>query len=424
MSLKYNIYLKMDKEIVKKYIKEVNKWWMGPFNFADYKERGAYYEIFKFMKEKQIIAITGLRRVGKTTLMLKIIKEYIGSGFVKENIFYFSFDEYSSSRIQEIIDIYFKLHQKNKSEGSFLFVFDEIQKVKNWEEQIKVIYDLNPNIKFLISGSESLFIRRKSRESLAGRIFEFKINPLSFNEYLSFIGKNYEKTELYKEEILKEFSNFLLCNGLPEMINKEKEIIIKYIQEGIIDKIIFRDMVEVFEIKNIEVMKSIFYIIYNNPGQIIEINNLSRDIGVSRQLISEYLEYLEESYLIKKLYNYSKNARKTQRRLKKYYAVLINPLLINDEFSHIFEQFMVLQLDAEFFWRDSYKNEVDIVKISPLEAIEIKSGDVKNSDLRPIEVFKNNFEPKEAFILSYDMEKEIDGIKVIPFYKYLIGSGK
>src|SRR3989344_2297288 len=410
----------MDKEITIRYMKEVNKWWAMPFDILSYKERKIYKEIFSYMKYRQIVAITGLRRVGKTTIMLKVIKDYLESGFPKENIFYFSFDEYSSARIQEVIDVYGKLVEKDLREESFLFVFDEVQKVNHWEEQIKVIYDIYPKIKILISGSESLFIRRKSRESLAGRIYEFKINPLSFREYLSFKNRKYENMELQKEEIIKEFEGFLLCNGFPEIIGEEMETVIKYIQESIIDRVIFRDLVEVFQVKDTALIKSIFSIIYNHPGQIIQIQELARDLGVTRQTLSEYLKYLEEAYLIKKLYNYSRNARKTQKKLKKYYTTIINPLLIEPDFSRVFEQAIVIQLNAEFFWRDSYKNEVDIIKTEPLTAIEVKSGEVKEANLKSLRRFVELFKPEDAIVISCDSQKEISGIKIIPYYRYLL----
>src|SRR3989338_6664576 len=278
----------MEEKIIIKDMEETNVWWTKDLPTSEYKDRAIYQEIKRFMKTRQIVAITGLRRVGKTTMMLKFIKEFLDNGFSKQNIFYFSFDDYSSVRISEIIDIYKKLLDKDLRYESYLFVFDEIQKIKNWEEQLKRIYDLYPKIKFLISGSESLFIRRKSRESLAGRIFEFKLNPLNFKEYLDFKDKKFDNLNLYKDEIIK-----------------------KYIREGVIDKILYHDMSEVFEIKNLVNIRKIFDIIYNNPGQIIELQQFAGEVGITRHLLSEYLEYLEESFLIKKLYNYSRNARKT-----------------------------------------------------------------------------------------------------------------
>lgn len=401
-------------------MEETNIWWTKTIPTSEYKDRDIYQEIKKFMKTRQIVAITGLRRVGKTTMMLKFIKEYLDAGFSKQNIFYFSFDDYSSVRISEIIDIYKKLFNKDLRSESYFFVFDEVQKIKNWEEQIKRIYDLYPRIKFLISGSESLFIRRKSRESLAGRIFEFKLNPLNFKEYLDFKDKKFDNIRLYEDEILKEFNNFIMCNGFPELIDKEPEIIKKYMREGVIDKILYRDMSEVFDVKNLIVIRKIFDIIYNNPGQMIELQQFAGEVGITRHLLSEYLEYLEEAFLIKKLYNYSRNARKTQRRLKKYYPTLLNPLLIRDDFPKIFEQAIVIHSNADFFWRDSYKNEVDIIQTDPLTAIEVKSGEIKERDLTSLKKFIEKFKPKKAIVISYKTESEVGSIKIIPAWKWLI----
>src|SRR3989344_5420906 len=202
------------------------------------------------MDKKQIIAITGLRRVGKTTLMKKIIKESLENNFSEKNIFYFSFDEFSNIRIMELIKLYEKIIGKEIEKEKFLMVFDEIQKVKNWSEQLKVVYDLYPNIKFLVSGSESLFIRKKSRESLAGRIYEFRMTTLSFKEYLRFKEIKIDNIWLQREKIVKEFKAYLSNNGFPEIVNEEEDIAQKYIKEGIIEKILYRDILEVFEVKN------------------------------------------------------------------------------------------------------------------------------------------------------------------------------
>ena len=410
----------MEEQIVKEYIERANRWWSKSHNIPQYKDRKIYNEIEKFMKTRQIIAITGLRRVGKTTFMKKAIKDNLGNKFPEKNIFYFSFDEFSDIRLIDLIKLYEKIMGKKIEKEKFLIFFDEIQKVKNWSEQLKAMYDLYPNIKVIISGSESLFIRKKSRESLAGRIYEFRITPLSFKEYLEFKEIKIDNLWLQRETITREFKAYLLNNGFPEVLHENEEITQKYIREGILDKILYRDLSEVFEVKNVPLIKSLFEIIYNNPGQMIELQELAGELNASRQMISEYMGYLEDSFLIKKLYNYSRNARKTQRKLKKYYATLINPLLIKTEFSKIFEQAMVIQLNADFFWRDSYKNEVDIIKMDPLTAIEIKSGEIKERDLSSLQAFIKKFNPEKAMVLSYDKSKKIDKVNILPFYEYLL----
>ncbi|MBU0756944.1 MAG: AAA family ATPase, partial [Nanoarchaeota archaeon] len=217
----------MDKQKIINALKETNIWWKSDFKPV-YKDREIYSEIKKYLGEKQMIALTGLRRVGKTTLMLKIVMDKINSGFSKENIMLFSFDNFFDVEIKKIIDVYFELLDKDETE-EYLLIFDEIQKLKGWEEQIKRIYDINLNFKIIFSGSESLFIHKKSRESLAGRIFEFRIDVLSFKEYLGFLNLEYNNLELYDNDIKKTLKRYLLTNGFPELVLSEPDIIKKYL---------------------------------------------------------------------------------------------------------------------------------------------------------------------------------------------------
>src|SRR3989344_1326037 len=175
------------KEKIKKALFESNPWWRKKLEI-NYKDREIYQKLQKYIGAKQIIALTGLRRVGKTTIMLKIIEEKIDSGFAPDNIIYFSFDTFRDLDLSELIEVYSKEYDKNIEDSKYIFLLDEIQKIDNWEEQVKRLYDFHENIKIIISGSESLFVRNKSRESLAGRMFEFKIESLSFKEFLSFKG--------------------------------------------------------------------------------------------------------------------------------------------------------------------------------------------------------------------------------------------
>ncbi len=408
------------------YLIEMNPWWKGGLEL-EYKDREIYNKIIKFMGLKQIITLTGLRRVGKTTLMMKIIKDAIKSGTSKNNILYFSFDEFKNATIKNILDEYSKTMQIDIKSGKYLILLDEIQKLENWEEQLKTIYDLyNKNIKIIISGSESLFIKKKSKETLAGRLFEFKVNNLTFKEYVNFKEEKIDNVKLYSKELEKLFDTFIKTLGFPELTEiTDYEIIKKYIKESIIDKIIYKDIPTLIKIKDITILERILNTITENPGQIIEINSYSKELNISRQSLSNYLHYLESAYLIKKLYNFSKNKRKTERKLKKYYPVLVLPQLLfsNDNLvkSKVFETIIVNQLGAEFFWRDQYKNEVDIILADgQIKPIEIKYG---NIDTKGVITFMEKYKIKEGFIITKDKEDIIttDNKKIIliPAYKYL-----
>jgi len=408
-------------------LRDFNPWWTEKFELKA-KDREIYKKIKKFLHMPQIIAFTGLRRVGKTTLMKKIVIDYLKDGFEAKNIVYFSFDEFRNISLREILKAYEELFSREIKHQKSLILFDEIQKLEDWENQIKVIYDLyKDKMKIIISGSESLFIRTKSKESLAGRIFEFKVNPLSFREFLEFNEKKFDNLKLHERELLMLFNEFVYCQGFPELIGvKEKDIITKYIKEGIVDKILYKDIPELFKIKDISVLSSILRIFMEEPGQIIELADLASELKISRQTLALYLRYLEDSYLIRKVYNFSKNKRKIEKKLKKYYPSIISPVLLFKEDnlykSKVFECFLVNQLNAEFFWRDKLKNEVDIILADKeIDPLEIKSGKISFGGLVN---FMKKFKISKGTIISYNKEEayrvQDKKIKVIPAYKFLL----
>lgn len=408
----------MHKEQMRDALESMNSWWYGKFNLK-FTNRTAYLEIKRFMPERQIIALTGLRRVGKTTLMLKFVEDYLLT-LEKTSIVYFSFDEFRDVGLRSVLQEYSRIKGRELEEGKYVFLFDEIQKVEGWEEQLKALYDTYPNIKFIISGSESLFIRKKSKESLAGRMYEFQIKTLNFKEYLCFRNLDYLNNSLPRNTLQIELSKFFVCNGFPEIIGKDADIAEKYLKENVIERIIYRDIPQMLKIKEPEILDQLFKIILSDPGEIILLESIANELGISRQSASLYLDYLERSFLVRKLYNFSRNARKTQRRSKKYYPAIIDPRLLRnpEHFGKVFETFAVNELDAEFFWMDAYRREVDIVKRDPLIAIEVKSG--KIGDIQGLEAFAKRFKPDRTIVISYDIEETHGKIEIIPFYKYLL----
>ena len=416
---------------IKEILVELNPWWKETF-ILDYKERGILPHIKKFLELRQILAFTGLRRIGKTTLMLKIVMDFIQSGFSPQKIVYFSFDEFKDIQIREVIKTVEIMMDLDFKDGKYLLLLDEIQKLAGWEDQVKSIYDsYGQSVKIIISGSESLFIRRKSKETLAGRIFEFKIEPLTFKEFLAFKDVQFEPIALHEKNLLRLFNEFMLSLGFPEMVNvRDKDVIKKYIKESIVEKIIYRDMANLYHIKDISLLESLLNILMEDPGQIIEISGLAKQMNITRQTISNYLKYLEDSFLIRKLYNYSKGRRKVERKLKKYYPLVISPnlLFMKDDHkkSKVFEWLMVGQLNAEFFWRDPYKNEVDVIKAEKkLIPIEIKYGRL---EFRGLLAFMRRFKAAEGYVVSFDTEEKHEvnckSIYVIPAYKFLLEQEK
>jgi predicted AAA+ superfamily ATPase len=414
---------------IREVIIDLNPWWKEPFSI-EYYEREIYGQILKFMPLPQIIALTGLRRVGKTTLMQKIVVDAVKQGFSPTNILFFSFDEFRDIDIRTLIREYERILERDFKKGSYLLLLDEVQKLENWENRLKAVYDIyKDKVKIIISGSESLFIRKKTKETLEGRLFDFKVDLLSFKEFLHFKKKDFKPIDLYEKELILLFAEFVSTQGFPELVGiKDKDIIKKYIHDSIIGRIIFKDIPSLYNINDISVLESLFRILYEEPGQMIELTELAKELKLSRQTVSTYLKYLEESFLIRKVYNFSTNRRKLERKLKKYYpaVVSVNLLFKEDTLSKskVFECLVVNQSKAEFFWRDTYKNEVDMVlrdDDGAPQPVEIKYGKVS---FKGLTAFMRKFKVEKGYLISHEIEdeKEINGmrVQVIPAFKFFL----
>lgn len=425
----------MPETNIKKLIISYNPWWENNFSL-NYKEREIYNtEIKKVINTPQIIALTGIRRVGKTTIIYKIINDYISQKIDPKSIFYFSLDSTKNIDLMELIEEYELITKKSIKKDKLIFCFDEIQKLEDWENKLKTIYDiqkLKENIKIYISGSESLFIKKKSKESLAGRIFDFKVSQLSFKEYLDFKGIDYSNLLLQESTLIKSFDNYILTQGFPELINTNKDIeVMKAYTGDILEKVMYADIIKQYNIRDIPTLESIIKIISKEPGQILDLVSLSNELKVSRQTISTYIQYLIDSFLIKKIYNYSKNTRKSEKKLKKYYpAIISNSVLFSNDTllrSKVFENLVINQTDVDFFWRDDYKNEVDAVFVGKNTIpLEIKYGKV---DIKGIIRFLKAHKLKEGYIISYKEERDIKEkgkptIHIIPAWKFLLNKNK
>src|SRR4030067_209214 len=398
----------MDMPKIRDVLQDSNPWWKEEFT-VEFKDRDIYEKIKKFLPLPQMIAFTGLRRVGKTTLMFKIVEDYIRNGFDPRNIIYFSFDEFRATEIREVMKEYEALLEKDFRKGNYLLLLDEIQKLINWEDKLKRIYDtFNKNLKIIVTGSESLLIKNTSKETLAGRLLDFKVETLSFKEFLLFRDIKFEPIGLYEKELNRLFNEFIVTLGFPELVNiKDKDIIKKYVKESIVEKIFYIDIPQLFNISDASVLQPLLNILMEEPGQLLELSDLAKELKLSRQTLSTYLTYLRESFLLRKLYNFSKSRRKVERKLKKYYPTLISiDLLFKDDDlskSRVFEWLMVSQLRPEFFWRDPYKKEEDIVlvggKITP---IEVKYGRI---DLAGLSAFMKKFKVSQGYVISTREER-------------------
>src|SRR3989338_2304308 len=408
-------------------IQDINPWWKSRRLEEEYSKlpsRDLLGEISSYIEKKQIIAVHGLRRTGKTTLMHHIINLLLKTQ-KPDHIIYYSFD-LLDAKVEEILDKAKGLLGIDiKKDRVFVFL-DEIQKHDNWENELKALYDNYPNIKFFISGSSSLFIEKRTKESLGGRVFSFVLEPLTFQEYLDIKGIKI-KGALFEKEAKEALTHYLRIGGFPELVDEKDHVKIdKYIKELIVDRIVYIDIPAAFEIDEPQLLERILSIISAVPGSIIDYESLADDLSRNRKTISNYIFYLEKAFLIKKLYNYSKNLLTTEKKSKRMYpASTAFAYLFNSEEGRIIETGILMNSSFKFFSRQGNK-EVDFIKINKITLpIEAKYTDnVKDREIKGLLKFLDSHNLKEGVVITKSLEsvKKIGDkeIRYIHLWKWLL----
>lgn len=303
-----------------------NEWWetgrVSDRYLAKY-HRPLFYNLLDFIPDRQALLVSGLRRIGKTTMLYQLIHHFLEQGTDPRKILYFSFDE-AAFDLKDVLETYGRevLRTEFKDAGRIFVFFDEVQKVSDWENKIKVYYDLNPNVKFFLSGSASLLLSGGAKESLAGRAYEFVMPPLKFREFLELKGMapRFEDARLLNEKMLLHFLDFLRKAGFPELADEGDDRKIRdYVRLSIVERIIYRDIPTQFGPVDVELLRSLSELFFKNPGFILNFDKLSKDMRRDKKTIMNYVHYLNLSLLVRLVSNFRISALAASRKARKAY---------------------------------------------------------------------------------------------------------
>lgn len=381
-----------------------NLHWNSDFSYAYPIKRFIFDKIWNSSQNGLITAIYGLRRVGKSTLLKQVINQAIEQKTRREDVLYFSFDE-STEDFWEVIKAYEKQIGRKVSSENYVCL-DEVQKVPNWKEKVKLLYD-SCSPKILISGSNSSNLR-KGTESLAGRVNEFILSEISFKEFLHLKENNSLYYSNLNEALEQEFWNYVK-RPFPELAVKPI-LEPKQYTESIAKKVIFEDLPQVFPIDAPNLLFTIFTFICKNPGMLLDYSSLSSDLSRDRKTISNYVTYLKFGFLIRQIFNYSPNQLSTEKKLKKAYPSLA--CFVDAQEPLIVETIAAQILKARFFWNFKNRYEVDFVNPSPLVGFEVKFRNViTKEDLAGLTAFNSKYPSAKTVLISKKNSTHV------PYYK-------
>lgn len=349
-----------DEQVIK-VLRQYNPWWRTPSAIREEskpQKRLLYYEALRMLMHKSIrrfAVLSGVRRVGKTTIMYQIIEHLIDEGMNPKNILYVTFDNpiLKLISVENVLSTYESLYPL---EGTRYIFFDEIQYTDNWELWMKVIYDSRKDIRLIATGSASPILEKGSADSGTGRWSVLKIPTLSFYEYCRLLQLdepilpenlrlselvNMSNTELgdlmYRfSPFRNQFNRYLTIGGFPELALSDDDMYAqRMLREDVADKVIKRDVLTLFNIRSPLLMEKLFLYLCMNSTQIFNATTAAKELeNTSVVTVEGYIDALEMSnliYLAKPMNVGSKGALKGKPKIFIADAAIRNAVLMIDD---------------------------------------------------------------------------------------------
>ena len=342
-----------------------NPWWTkrdSPFpNIPSFK-RPLFTTLIEDLNTiPQILAITGPRRIGKSTLLQQIIQKLLNDEVDPRHLVYYSFDDpaliSSKVKLDDLIAYLFKTASHKLDMGVTYLFLDEIQRLERWELYLKKYYDLKFPVRTIISGSASSPIFKKTRESLLGRVKDYHLLPFSFREFalysfqnkpslLSEINLIHEQGKIaqgmftgdrqiltntvslsnpsseLKSELNTLLNRYFLEGGFPEVwtlptwVSKQE-----YLYDNQVKKVIYEDLILAAEFRKPELLKRFYISLLEMPGREIAVQSISQETEVKSAQIDKYIPLLEMTDLVYKISKFRSGALRVRKGMMKFYLV-------------------------------------------------------------------------------------------------------
>lgn len=397
--------------------------------------REKYLEKLINAKDTEFIkVVTGVRRSGKSTLLL-MFKDYLLNNNVKEtSIIHINFESAMYDNITNYKDLYEYIRERIKNKKTYILL-DEVQNVDKWEKAINSL-NIDFDVDIYITGSNAYLLSSELSTLLSGRYIEIKMYPLSFEEFLLF--NNYDKTD-----IEDKFYEYLKYGGLPAItsIKDKTDLVMSYLND-IYNTIVKKDIIDRNNIKDIALLENIIKFLATNIGSPISSTKISDYLNSNKivsksnhQTIDNYLNMLEKSFIMYKADRTDIRNKTLLKTLGKYYISDIgirNTILgfRNIDEGHLLENIVYLELLRREYKVNIGKTgdfEVDFVAENPNQIIyyqvtkSLYNEEVKNREIRSLESIPDNYE-KVILTMDKTINNDYNGIKIINLIDWLINN--
>lgn len=396
-------------------------------------DREVVGEMIQLFELKEILIIQGIRRSGKSSVMLlminKLLKEYPGDEILYINLEDPSFREAWEDplHLRRLVEMASKITGKIPR----ILLLDEIQLVKGWESYIKSVYDSLVFRKIIVTGSNQALLNSDYATSISGRYVSLQIFPFSLNERINHLGFNNRLDILSnKHHICRLVEEMMQFGGFPEICHTENSGLKRRQLIGYFDSILMRDCLSIHAVRDVHLFKSLTTYYLSTIGRPYTYSSLARTMGSNEHTVRDYLSFLADAWLIKEIYPWSPAIKSLVSGPKKGYCsdnglININSLSISPDFGWLFENLVFTELvqsgltDIRFF---SGKRECDfIVKAGQtITAIQV-CYDLNNSNQERetsglIEAMEKTGTDKGFIVTPFSTLEISDKVRVVPLF--------
>lgn len=261
------------------------------------------------------VIISGLRRVGKSTLMAQVAHKLGQDAFYYIN---FEDDRFLGFQAEDANDLYQVLVETFGERK--IFIVDEIQNITGWEHFVRRF--METGFKFYISGSNASLLSRELGTRLTGRYVPVELFPFSFREYLQFRGEaqpDFERmTTLDQARINTALSAYLATGGIPDALKYPELPLLR----SLYDDVLYRDIATRYQLNAVTALKELAFFLISNPAGTVSFNKLKEHLHLgSVNTVSSYIDYMQNSWLIFTLNVYDYSVKRQQIAPKKVYCI-------------------------------------------------------------------------------------------------------
>lgn len=396
-------------------------------NRENYMNKLASYKDTEFIK-----VITGIRRCGKSSL-LKMFMNKLKEENSKTNVIYMNFESFEFDKIIDYKDMYNEIKKQIKSEEKTYILLDEVQRVTNWEKCVNAL-SVDFDCDIYITGSNAYLLSSELSTYLSGRYIEIKMLPLSFKEFLKFA--NFKSTVSIDEK----FNQYMKYGGMPGIIKLSNDYnLFDDAIKGIYNTVFMKDVIEKNKLTDASLLEKVLKFLMSNTGSLISAKKIadfltSQGTKVTHNTILNYLEMLENAYIIYKAPRYDIKGKELLKTLEKYYIVdmgIRNSILgfRNSDYGHIIENIVFFELLNRGYTVTIGKTdslEVDFIATNSKEkkyyqvTLSLLEENVRNREFTPLKSINDNY---EKTILTLDRvynETSEEGIKCRNIIDFLL----